>query len=152
MTILLHRISALLWQKRFSRLSYVLDRVNLLLTGNFVPGSAQIGVGSKFAYGGISCVIHKNACIGSSVLIGQSITIGAKEAFASSQPLKSPVVGNNCYLAAGCRILGGITVGDNCIVATNAVVLHDVPPNSIVGGIPAKVIGMTDSDYKAIRP
>jgi acetyltransferase-like isoleucine patch superfamily enzyme len=49
-------------------------------------------------------------------------------------------VGNNCWIGYGACILRGVTIGDNCIVGTNAVVTKDVPPNSVVGGVPAKLI------------
>jgi acetyltransferase-like isoleucine patch superfamily enzyme len=49
-------------------------------------------------------------------------------------------VGNNVWIGYGACILRGVTVGDNSIIGTNAVVTKDVPPNSVVGGVPAKLI------------
>ena len=49
-------------------------------------------------------------------------------------------VGNNVWIGYGACILRGVTVGDNSIIGTNAVVTKDVPPNSVVAGVPAKVI------------
>jgi len=59
------------------------------------------------------------------------------------------VIGNNVYLGAGSRILGPVKIGNDCIIAPNAVVIDDVPDHSIVAGIPARII-KTDievSDY-----
>ena len=53
-----------------------------------------------------------------------------------------PSIGNNCVLGPGSKILGSVTLGDNVFVGANAVVTHDMPSNSIVAGIPAKVISM----------
>ena len=48
-------------------------------------------------------------------------------------------IGNNVKLMNGCKILGPINIGDNAIVGANAVVLQDVPANSIAVGIPAVI-------------
>ncbi len=55
-------------------------------------------------------------------------------------------VHDNCFLGYGCTILPGVSIGPNAIVAAGAVVTKDVPPNSVVGGVPAKVL-TTLSDY-----
>lgn len=53
------------------------------------------------------------------------------------QPVK---IGRNVWIGAGAMVLGGVTVGDNAIIAAGAVVTRDVPANAIVGGVPAKFI------------
>ena len=58
--------------------------------------------------------------------------------------LKPVVLKRNCWIGASATILPGVTVGENAIVAAGAVVSKDVPPNTIVGGIPAKVIKRID--------
>lgn len=50
------------------------------------------------------------------------------------------VIGNNCWLGAGTTILAGVTVGDGCVIAAGSVVNKSIPANSIVAGVPAKVI------------
>jgi acetyltransferase-like isoleucine patch superfamily enzyme len=54
-------------------------------------------------------------------------------------------VGNNVWMGYGACVLRGVTVGDNAIVGTNAVVTKEVPANAVVGGVPAKVIRMRDA-------
>ncbi|HEX8648134.1 MAG TPA: acyltransferase [Thermoleophilaceae bacterium] len=54
-------------------------------------------------------------------------------------------VGNNVWIGYGACILRGVTVGDNAVIGTNAVVTRDVPPNAIVGGVPARVIRMREA-------
>lgn len=54
-------------------------------------------------------------------------------------------IGNNVWLGANCTVLPGVTIGDNAIVAAGAVVTKDVPKNTIVGGVPAKVIKSIDA-------
>jgi acetyltransferase-like isoleucine patch superfamily enzyme len=54
-------------------------------------------------------------------------------------------VGNNVWIGYGACILRGVTVGDNAVIGTNSVVTKDVPPNAVVGGLPARVIRMRPS-------
>lgn len=73
--------------------------------------------------------------IGSDCWINQQVTIGYTFAH------EPPVIGNGVRISAGAKVVGNITIGDNAIVAANAAVVKDVSENSIVGGVPAKVIG-----------
>ena len=54
-------------------------------------------------------------------------------------------VGHNVWIGYGACILRGVTVGDNAVIGTNSVVTKDVPPNAVVGGVPARVIRMRDA-------
>ncbi len=53
-------------------------------------------------------------------------------------------VGHNCWIGYGACILRGVTVGDNAVIGTSAVVTKDVPPNAVVAGVPARIIRMRD--------
>lgn len=55
-------------------------------------------------------------------------------------PAKNVKIGNHVWIGANCTINKGVTIGDNAIVAGNSVVTHDVPANSIVAGVPARVV------------
>jgi serine O-acetyltransferase len=50
----------------------------------------------------------------------------------------------NVEVCCGAKVLGGITVGDNVLIGANAVVVKDVPSNSVVAGVPARVIKRLD--------
>ncbi|MGH2855002.1 MAG: acyltransferase, partial [Solirubrobacteraceae bacterium] len=54
-------------------------------------------------------------------------------------------VGHNVWVGYGACILRGVTVGDNSVIGTSAVVTHEVPANAVVGGIPARVIRMREA-------
>lgn len=54
-----------------------------------------------------------------------------------AKPIK---IGNGCWIGANATILAGVTVGDEAVVAAGAVVTKDVPPRSVVGGVPAKIL------------
>lgn len=84
--------------------------------------------------------------IGDEALIGPNVSL-----ITSGHPLEPSrrrdgvtaapiVIGRNVWIAAGATLIGGVTVGDNSVVAAGAVVTRDVPPNTLVGGNPARVI------------
>ena len=54
------------------------------------------------------------------------------------------VVGDNCFIGARAVIMQNVTIGNNCIIAMGAIVTKNVPDNSVVAGIPAKVVGTTE--------
>ncbi len=147
-----YRIGNWFYQRRIPVVPGLIRNLIFLLFNSYIPLSAKIGKDSIFAYGAIGVVLHANARIGEGCVIGQGVTIGAAEGFVSKEINKCPVIGDNCYIGAGAKIIGDIQVGDNCQIGASAVVLKDVPDNSIVVGIPARVVGKTAEDFKAIRP
>lgn len=86
---------------------------------------------------GTGIVIGETAEIGNDVLIYQGVTLGGT---GKDIGKRHPTVGNNVMISAGAKVLGPITIGDNSRVAAGAVVLKDVPPNSTVVGVPARVV------------
>lgn len=87
-----------------------------------------------------SCIIINGATqIGHNCTIFHGVTTALKMGGSNAGV---PSIGNNCVLGPGSKILGSVTLGDNVFVGANAVVTHDMPSNSIVAGIPAKVISM----------
>lgn len=97
-------------------------------------GLNQTGYGLRIVHlaGGaiVNCQSMGNYCG-----ITGGVVIGNKD----SQENR-PVIGDHCGFTLGCKVLGKVTIGDNVTVAPNAVVTKDVPPNTIVGGVPAKII------------
>lgn len=57
-------------------------------------------------------------------------------------------IGNNCFIGNGVKIMPGVNIGDNVIVGTRAIVTKNVPSNSVVAGVPAKVICTIDEYYQ----
>ena len=86
---------------------------------------------------GTGIVIGETAEIGDDVLIYQGVTLGGT---GKDVGKRHPTVGNGVMISAGAKVLGPINVGDNSRVAAGAVVLKDVPPNSTVVGVPARVV------------
>lgn len=75
-------------------------------------------------------VIHARADMGEGIVLMQQVTIGARNV-----DDKAPVIGDNVFIGAGAKVLGGITIGRHCTIGANAVVTKDVPPGSTVIGI-----------------
>jgi len=116
-----------------------------LLFGCQITLGAKLGKGTVLGYGGIGVVIHDRAVLGENVMVGAGVTIGG-----TSKIYEVPVIGDNTVIAPGAKILGPVKIGKNCVIGANAVVLKDVPDNTIVGGIPAKVL-KTDIDISIYR-
>ena len=91
----------------------------------------DIGPG-LFIQHGFSTIIAAKS-IGNNCWINQQVTVGF-------QGTERPVIGNNVTINAGAKVIGGINVGDNCIVGANAVVVKDVPPGCVVVGVPARIV------------
>ena len=83
--------------------------------------------------------------IGDGALIGHNVVLAtlnhAKSPQDRSSMLPAPIhIGKNVWIGANATVLPGVTIGDGAIVAAGAVVTRDIPENTIVGGVPAKVI------------
>lgn len=98
--------------------------------------SAEIGKGFKINHG-VGTVIGARCKIGDNCMIHQNCTIGDRKG-------GRPTIGNNVIIYAGAMILGDITIGDNTIIGANSVVTKSCPPNSILVGSPAKIVGINE--------
>lgn len=129
-----YRIAHFLEKNRIPILPELLRWLMFAMYNSVIPAKCIIGKGSLFAHGGIGVVLHPDCVIGERVMIGQGVTIGGT--FGSG----APIVGSDVWIGPGVRILGDVKIGSNSIIGANAVVVRDVPENSVVGGVPAKLI------------
>lgn len=91
------------------------------------------GKGLSVAHAG-TIQINWKAKIGDNLRIQEGVTIGASGGGA-------PILGNNVYLGSGCKVIGEVSIADNCAVGANAVVVSNVTEAGItVAGVPAKKI------------
>jgi serine O-acetyltransferase len=106
------------------------------LTGIEIHPAAKIGTGF-FIDHGMGVVIGETAEIGDYVTLFQGVTLGGT---GKERGKRHPTIGNHVVIGAGAKILGAIKIGDNVKIGANSVVLKNVPPNSTVIGVPARVI------------
>lgn len=105
-------------------------------TGIEIHPGAKIG--RRFVIDhGVGIVIGETAEIGDDVLIYQGVTLGGT---GKDVGKRHPTVGNRVMISAGAKVLGPINIGDGARIAAGAVVLKDVPAESTVVGVPAKVV------------
>ena len=120
------------------RLAKLVQLLNFVVFGLEVPPTLEIGDGLVITH--TQGTILGGASIGRNVTIYQQVTLGASTADFAYTPSLRPVVEDGVTLAAGAKVLGGVTLGRNCVVGANAVVLTDVPPDSLAVGVPARIV------------
>lgn len=131
-----HRIAHSFYKHKMFFISRLISQINRFITGIEIHPGATIGSGILIDHG-MGVVIGETAIVGNRVTIYHGTTLGGT---GKESGKRHPTVGNDVIIGAGAKVLGPITIGDNSKVGANSVVLKDVPTNSTVVGIPAKVI------------
>lgn len=98
----------------------------------------EIAIGSDV--GGGFYIAHPNGTVINSKRIGKNCSIIANVTIGMRNEWEFPEIGDNVFIGAGARILGGIIIGDGAKIGANAVVIDNVPAGATVVGIPARVI------------
>lgn len=119
-------------------------------------GGRKVSIGrGTFMNFGVWIEASEKVTIGRNVGIGHQVTIctsthemGPAERRAGTAYAKPVTIGDGAWIGARATILPGVTVGAGAIVAAGAVVACDVPPNTMVGGVPAKFIKELDGVAK----
>ncbi|BBO82760.1 serine acetyltransferase [Desulfosarcina ovata subsp. sediminis] len=134
--IFLHRIVFNLNKYRIPILPNLINKIFIRICFSCQIGlNTKIGKGVILGYGGLSVVIHDRAVIGDYVIIGAGVSIGG-----TTKKYDVPVIGNNCIIYNGAKVIGPINIGNNCVIGANAVVIDSVPDNCLVAGVPARII------------
>jgi len=129
----IHRIAHWLWKRNIPLLPRLLSLFNRLVFATQLPAQTRIGRGVRLSYSGLGTVIHARAVIGDHVEIGPGVVIGGR-----SQIHEVPVIEDFVQIGVGAKVLGPVHVGRQSLVAGCELVLHDVPPGAVVGGVPAR--------------
>lgn len=107
--------------------------------GSYIGNGAIIGEQPIFPHGINGILISSGAKLGKGTVIFHQVTIGSNN-LGDSNKIGSPIIGDNCYIGAGAKIIGNISIGNNVRIGANCVVVKDVPDNCSVVSQPARVI------------
>ena len=127
-------VRPLLLRKLFSLIYHILYKIVQMVSGIELP--CEVAVGRNFIidhFGGI--IISGYAKFGDNCRIRDGVVVGMPRI----EEKCAPTVGNNVDIGSGAKLLGAIKIGDNVLIGANAVVLCDIPENSIAVGVPAVV-------------
>ena len=105
-------------------------------TGIEIHPGAEIGEGFFIDHGN-GVIIGETTVIGNNVTLYQGVTLGGT---GKEHGKRHPTIEDNVMISAGAKILGSFTIGANSKIGAGSVVLHEVPPNSTVVGVPGRVV------------
>ena len=134
--IWLHRIAHHFYLKGWVVFPRVLNTFSRFLTGIDIHPGAKLGQG-LFIDHGMGLVIGETAELGNNVTLYQGVTLGGT---GKEKGKRHPTIGNNVVVSSGAKVLGSFKVGDNSKIGSGSVVLKEVPPNSVVVGVPGRVV------------
>ncbi|MBM7663385.1 serine O-acetyltransferase [Bacillus mesophilus] len=131
-----HRVAHSFYKRKQFFLARSISQISRFFTGIEIHPAAKIGR-RFFIDHGMGVVIGETCDIGNNVTIFQGVTLGGT---GKEKGKRHPTIKDNALIATGAKVLGSITIGENSKVGAGSVVLHDVPANSTVVGIPGKVV------------
>ena len=140
--ILLHRLAHKLYGWKVPLAPRVISQIGRFLTGVEIHPGATIGR-RFFIDHGMGVVIGETAEIGDDVLLYQGVTLGGT---GNEKGKRHPTLGSHVVVGSGAKVLGNIRVGDNVKIGAGSVVVHPVPDNSTVVGIPGRVVRTRTED------
>ena len=134
--IIYHRLAHWLYLRNLKFLARLVSQWSRFWTGIEIHPGATIGRNLVIDHG-MGIVIGETAEIGDDCLLYHGVTLGGT---GKDQGKRHPTIGNNVLISNGAKILGPFKVGDNSRIASNAVVLREVPENATAVGIPAQIV------------
>ena len=134
--VLAHRAAHALYKRGHKMGARAISEGARLLTGIEIHPGARIGKGLVIDHGS-GVVIGETAVIGDNCTLYQGVTLGGTGKHIGK---RHPTVGNNVMIGCGAKVLGPFKVGDGAKIASNAVVLEEVPENATAVGVPARVV------------
>lgn len=141
----LHKLSRRLLDFRLRYASRLIEHLIRFIYAARIPAEADIDPSVHFSHNALAVVVTKKASIGPRCQIGMHVLLG------SSWPLEGgPRLEEDVIINCGAKVIGPVTIGRGSVIGVNAVVLKDVPPCSLVVGVPGviKKTGIRIEDYR----
>jgi len=130
-----HRVAHRLWNWGWTTTARFASHVARFMTGIEIHPAAKVGPG-LFIDHGLGVVIGETAEVGENVTILQGVTLGGTSL---RREKRHPTLGDNVVVGAGAKIIGAFKIGDGSRIGAGSVVVREVPPNSVVVGVPGRV-------------
>ena len=149
--VFFHRIANFFSTAKFDLIARVISQFSRFLTGIEIHPRAKIGK-NLFIDHGMGVVIGETSEIGDNVTIYHMVTLGGIAPSINSNDQRNvkrhPTIENEVVIGSGAQVLGPVTVGCCAKIGANAVITKNVPEKAVMVGIPAKNVGLADSEFK----
>jgi serine O-acetyltransferase len=140
--ILAHRLSHKLYRWNVPLVPRLISQISRFFTGIEIHPGARIGR-RFFIDHGMGVVIGETTEIGDDVLLYQGVTLGGT---GNETGKRHPTLGNHVVVGTGAKVLGNICIGNHVRIGAGSVVVHPVPDNSTVVGVPGRVVRIRDEN------
>ena len=149
--VFFHRVANFFSTAKFDLIARIISQLSRFLTGIEIHPNAKIGK-NLFIDHGMGVVIGETSEIGDNVTIYHMVTLGGIAPSINSDDQRNikrhPTIGDEVVVGSGAQVLGPVTVGRCAKIGANAVITKDVPEKAVMVGIPAKNVGLADSEFK----
>ena len=130
----LYRLTQYCQNHHLKPVAFILYRINHLVAHCVIGRGAEFGPGLAIMHS-VGLVVNTRVRAGANIILEHGVTIGDAKG-------RVPELGDNVFVGAGAKVIGGVHVGNDVKIGANAVVVHDVPDGATVVGIPARVVRM----------
>ena len=149
--VFFHRVANFFSTAKFDLIARIISQFSRFMTGIEIHPKAKVGK-NLFIDHGMGVVIGETSEIGDNVTIYHMVTLGGIAPSINSDNQRNvkrhPTIENEVVIGSGAQVLGPVTVGCCAKIGANAVITKDVPEKAVMVGIPAKNVGITDSEFK----
>jgi len=149
--VFFHRIANFFNTAKFDLIARIISQFSRFLTGIEIHPGAKIGK-NLFIDHGMGVVIGETSEIGENVTIYHMVTLGGIAPSINSNGQRNvkrhPTIEDDVIIGSGAQVLGPVRVGRCAKIGANAVITKDVPEKAVMVGIPARNVGIADSEFK----
>ena len=149
--VFFHRLANFFSTAKFDLIARIISQFSRFLTGIEIHPKAKIGK-NLFIDHGMGVVIGETSEVGDNVTIYHMVTLGGIAPSINSDNQRNvkrhPTIENEVVIGSGAQVLGPVTVGCCAKIGANAVITKDVPEKAVMVGIPAKNVGIANSEFK----